>query len=194
MSAIRNIHDQLRQQPRAMQWAVYAVFGLALFMIWDQAAAPLAMDFKNRADAIQDKVRQVQAGTRLVREFKSMKSQVAAIGVVKLPGDKARRTSAVQSIVNEILQKYSTSEESFGLKEGRVSRDTLSSVTGGRRLDALQGDLQFTSTPKVAAAIIAELEADPNIEFIRTIRINKAPGKKVKVRLTLEAWALSIKT
>ena len=31
-------------------------------------------------------------------------------------------------------------------------------------------------------------EADPAFEFIRSVRLNRAPNKKIKARLILEAW------
>lgn len=190
MSALEKVIQQVRQMPRATQWAVYALLGLLLFLIWDQAVWPLTNDWKQRADAIHNDVRQVKTSQELLEQFQSLQSQIIALGEVKLPGDKARRISAVQSSVNEILGKHSVSEQSFSITDGRVKRGTLASVSGIRKLGAIKGELQFTSTPDIAAAIIAELESDENIEFISVIRFTKAPGKKVKVKLTLEAWVI----
>ena len=190
MNAFGAIFNQLHRQPRATQWSVYGLLALLLFLIWDQAAWPLTNDWKQRADAIHNDVRQVKASEELVEQFKSLRSQITAIGEVKLPGDKARRISAVQNTVNEILGKHTVSEQSFGITDGRVKRGTLASISGIRKLGAIKGDLQFTSTPEIAANIIAELESDENIEFISVIRFTKAPGKKVKVKLTLEAWVI----
>lgn len=190
MSSLEKVIQQVRQMPRATQWAVYALLGLFLFLIWDQVVWPLTNDWKQRADAIHNDVRQVKTSQELLEQFQSLQSQIIALGEVKLPGDKARRISAVQSSVNEILGKHSVSEQSFSITDGRVKRGTLASVSGIRKLGAIKGELQFTSTPKIAAAIIAQLESDENIEFISVIRFTKAPGKKVKVKLTLEAWVI----
>ena len=176
-----------------MQWSVYALLGLLLFLIWDRAAWPLTTDWNQRATAIQDNVRQVRESQELLEQFQSLHSQITAIGAVKLPGDKARRNSAVQNLVNEILGKYSVSEQSLVITDGRVTKGTLKSVTGSSKLGAIKGELQFTATPDVATAIISELESDEHIEFISVVRLNKAPGKKIKVRLTLEAWVIESK-
>lgn len=181
MSSLEKVIQQVRQMPRATQWAVYALLGLFLFLIWDQVVWPLTNDWKQRADAIHNDVRQVKTSQELLEQFQSLQSQIIALGEVKLPGDKARRISAVQSSVNEILRKHSVSEQSFSITDGRVKRGTLASVSGIRKLGAIKGELQFTSTPEIAAAIIAQLESDENIEFISVIRFTKAPGKKVKV-------------
>lgn len=193
MSALERVIQQVQQMPRATQWAICALLGLILFLIWDQVAWPLTNDWKQRADAIQNDVQQVKASQDILEQFQSLHSQITAIGAVKIPGDKARRISAVQNIVNEILGKYSVSEQSFGITDGRVKRGTLSSISGIRKLSAIKGELQFTATPDVATAIIAELESDENIEFISVVRLNKAPGRKIKVRLTLEAWVIESK-
>lgn len=190
MNTLEKAIQHLHQKPRAMQWTVYGLLAMLLFLIWDQVAWPLTNDWKQRADAIQNDVQQVKASQELLEQFQSLHSQITAIGAVKLPGDKARRISAVQNIVNEILGKYSVSEQSFGITDGRVKRGTLSNISGIRKLGAIKGELQFTATPDVATAIIAELESDENIEFISVVRLNKVPGRKIKVRLTLEAWVI----
>lgn len=190
MSALEKVIQKVQQMPRATQWAVYAFMGLFLFLIWDQVVWPLTNEWKQRADAIHNDVRQVKASQEILEQFQSLQPQIIALGKVKLPGDKARRISAVQNSVNEILSKHSVSEQSFSITDGRVKRGTLASVSGIRKLGAIKGELQFTSTPEIAVAIIAELESDVNIEFISVIRFTKAPGKKVKVKLTLEAWVI----
>ena len=190
MSALEKAIQQLHQKPRVVQWSVYALLALLLFLVWDQVAWPQTNIWKQRADAIQNDVRQVKASQELREQFKSLHSQITAIGAVKLPGDKARRNSAVQNSVNEILGKYSVSEQSLVITDGRVSKGTLKNISGIRRLGAIKGELQFTATPDVATSIIAALESDENIEFISVVRFIKAQGRRIKVKLTLEAWVI----
>ena len=88
MRALEKTIQQLHEKPRAMQWSVYALLGLLLFLIWDKAASPLTNDWKQQADAIQEDVRQVKMSEELLEQFQSLHSQITSIGAVKLPGDK----------------------------------------------------------------------------------------------------------
>lgn len=184
---------QFRQQPRVGQWIILAAIVFGVFLIWDQGIAPTTARWKREADSIQMKLQQVRAGDELIRRFQALEDEIAGIGAVELPVGEGQGRQAIQSAINEILRGHKVAEESFSITNGRVDRRTLSSVFGTKRLESLKVDLEYVATPDEAMAIISELEANPDIEFIRSIRMNHAPGKKIKVRLTFETWVLGSK-
>ena len=52
----------------------------------------------------------------------------------------------------------------------------------------LSADLRFVATPGDTIAIIAALEARPEIESVSRVRMAKQGGSKVAADLTIEAW------
>ena len=75
----------------------------------------------------------------------------------------------------------------------KLRRGTLSRIIApGEQVERITGDLRFDATPEVAAEIIAELEASPDIDAISNIRMTRQPGpRKVTVDLTVETWIIT---
>ncbi|MCZ6836324.1 MAG: hypothetical protein O7G85_11165 [Planctomycetota bacterium] len=190
MSIFVNAIQSLRQQPRAIQWSIIAALGIALFLIWDQGIAPITQSWKYKADAIQAKVQQVNSSAELIQKFDALKDKISGIGPIDLPSSEFQGRQAIQKVINNLLKDHVISQQRFGISEGRMRRGTLASVTGAKRLESLKVDLDFVSTPQESIKIIATLESSPEIEFINTVRMTKAPNKKVKVKLTFETWVL----
>lgn len=193
MPLLEQAIKQYQRQPRAGQWVILAALVFGVFLIWDRAIAPTTANWKREADSIQMKLQQVRSGEELIRRFKALDDEIAGIGSVELPGGEAQGREAILSAINKILRGHSVAEESFSIMDGRVDRRTLSNVFGTKRLESLKVDLEYVATPEEAVAIISELEANPDIEFIRSIRMNQAPNQKIKVRLTFETWVLGSK-
>ena len=191
MNIIEHTIQTLRQQPRAIQWAVLAALGFVLFMIWDMGIAPMTEKWKNEADSLQAKVQQISNSAELVQQFDSINAKISGIGQVEMPAGELQGRQATLKVINDVLKNYSVSQERFGINEGRrLPKNTLSNIAKTKRLESLKVDLDFISTPEVAIEIIALFESSPEIEFVRTVRLTKAPSKKVKVKLTLETWVL----
>jgi len=190
MSVAQTISSQLQQMSRALRWSIYALAGLALFLLWDGLIAPTTDEWRTKADAIQTKVDRVRAASSLIGRFNALHGEIIGIGPVSLPESESQGRQAIQDVIIEVLKGHNVAEPSLSIADSRVQRGTLAGIVGTKRLGALKADLEYTATPQDAVAIIAELEASPEIEFIRTIRMNKAPNNRIKVRLTLETWVL----
>ncbi len=190
MNAAEQVNSMIRRQSRAMQWSIYALVGLAIFLVWDQWIWPTTQDIQARADDLQRQVEQAAAGQDLVTEFKgrAFADQVLAFGPVDTPRSEAVSRPAVSATINDILKRHAVSEDSVNFSKGKVPRTTLADMYGPGQIESLKVDFDFTADPQVVMAIIAELEADPAFEYIRSVRLTKAPNKKIKARLTLEAW------
>lgn len=191
MRFLDRVITQLNEQPRAIQWALYAAMGMALFLIWDQAVAPISEQWKRDADVIQTKLQQVRAGADLIDRFDTMKDKISGIGPVEIPPGKKQGQESILRAINEVLRNHTVSDESISTTDGKRFRSgTLSKIAGSKRIESLKVDFEYVATPEVAIAIISELEANPEIEFIRTIRLSKEPNQKIKVQLTFEKWVM----
>lgn len=194
MSRLKTFYDHLQQQPRALQWSVFALSGLLLFLLWDGVISPVTNGWKSQADLIQTRAERVHDGRVLAASFDRMGNVVRAYGPIELPGPESDGRNELNAAINGILERYSITEESSSVSSSKVRKGTLGSYAGNKRLESLKLVFDFISTPKDALSIIADLEADPSIEFITNLRITKAPGKKVKVHLTIESWVLGSNT
>jgi hypothetical protein len=190
MNAAAQVNSMMRRQSRATQWSIYALLGLAVFLAWDQWIWPATQNIRDRADDLQGQVEQAAAGQILVAELKkkSFGEQVIAFGPVERPVGEADSRPAVSAAINALMKRHAVTEDSVIFSRGKVPRTTLSDMFGPGQVESLKVDFDFVADPTVVMAIIAELEADPAFEYIRSVRLNKAPNKKIKARLTLEAW------
>lgn len=186
----KKLHDHLQQQPRALRWSVYALLGMLLFLLWDSIVFPVTENWKSRADLIQLRVDRVREGGDLTAAFERLQDEVRAYGSIELPGPESSGRIELNAAINDILERYSITEESSSVSQSKVRKGTLGNYAGNKRLESLKLVFDFISSPKDALSIIADLEANPAVEFITSLRITKAPSKKVKVHLTIESWVL----
>lgn len=184
--------DRFRAQPRGVQWALLGAIGLILFFAWDSYLRPLASHWSDRASAIQTKVNEVRAGRQVSEKLMRSASLVKAMGPVEPPPSEAAGTKEVNDAVNAVIAKHGL-KESFSLRrQGGLGASALPSVTKGRRVEKLMGELKFESTPATAIAVLSELESNPYINAVPSVRLTRGNSGRVNVHLTLESWALSV--
>ena len=186
--------DRFRQWPRAMQWALLAALGLAMFMLWDRVLSRLTAEMEKKADAIVTQAAEIRHASSIVSDLQSRYSDaVQGIGPVGVLVSAAKGADELDEVVNTVLKKHaSVSNQSFDMRaKGKLPPGT---VVADKRLDRLTCDLKFLATPEDTTAIIAELESSPVITSINTVRIVRDANRKVKVNLTIESWVYSSDT
>ena len=189
-SFLETIRDRLDTFPRAIRWAIYAAVGMVLFFLWDGTLRPVAADLNNQVERVETQLETLRSSDRLRREFNSMKDAVVALGAVDLPVSLADGQAALTRAVNEIRNTYSVSNDSFRLRSGGRINARLTGLPPGQQVQELAGEFKFDAGKEDATAIIAELEASPDIEGIRRLSITRLGSNKVQVNMTLEAWVL----
>jgi hypothetical protein len=173
----------LSTMPRAIQWAVMATTAILLFLVWDSYIAPTTAWFNERANLIENQVREV----RDVRVDGSVRSLAPTIGAVQYPDTETASSAAFHAAINGVLSKHSASNPSYSVRNSNLPPTVMGGVTSDR-LEKLTGDLKFEATVKNAMAIIASLESSPDVEAITSLRMTKDTGGKVKVQMSLESW------
>jgi hypothetical protein len=192
MSEHASSFERFRAFPRAIQWAVLAVLAVLLFLVWDEYIAPIGHDWNERADDIQADVNEVRAVHASVREVRNIEDVVTNLGPVEPPTGESVGTASFNNIVNQVIKKHGAVNDSLGFRsKGNLPKDVSPSISRNKRVERWTGDLKFDATPSAAAAIIADLEASPDIEAVESIRMTRDTQGKVKVHLTIEAWVLS---
>jgi hypothetical protein len=99
--------------------------------------------------------------------------------------------------VDTVRRYRSVTNDSFNLSGGadrlpatvsaRIFADT---AQAGRRIVRISGDLRFDAEPEDTAAIIAALEARPEVESISLVRMLRKDGRTLGVTLTINAWVV----
>ena len=71
-----------------------------------------------------------------------------------------------------------------------ASASPISEVAGGR-VQRLVCELDFKTTPDTLINVIRELEAEPEIESISSLRLERIDdGPQLEVTLSIEAWVV----
>ena len=181
------------RMPRALQWALLAIIGFGLFALWDQFLNPLKVSWDKETAAIESSVRDIRNTEAVTSRIQGVKDVVVALGPVDAPTNDREGAAALNVAINEVLKNNGAVNPSFSFRSrGKLSKTALVSITSGsKRIDRLTGDLKFDATPKNAAAIIAALESNPDIEAVDSVRMTRDTAGKVKVHLTLEIWVLT---
>lgn len=193
-----SLTERFNEMPRAIRWAVAAGVILLAFLAWDDYVAPMADQWNRDADRIEVKVEQARRAAQLERNIRGRRQLIEELGPVEVPGDDPQGRLALHSLVVDVVREYrSVTNDSFNLTGGAdrlpaaVSSRLLSGTgQSNRRLVRISGVLAFDSEPEDAAAIIADLEAKPEVESISQIRMLRKDGRTVGVQLTLNAWVV----
>jgi hypothetical protein len=187
-----SISERFNRLPRAIHWLIFAVAFILLFQAWFSFVRPVVDRCNEAADEIQAQVAAVREGSELARRLRRMDDAVRAIGPVMQPGDENEASQALTQAYVEVMSKYSVSNDSFDLRGGEERVSELLSrqlVRSGGQLRRLTAELAFEAKPADAMAIIADFEQRPDIEAVSKVNLLRIAGRKLKVKLTIEAWA-----
>jgi hypothetical protein len=196
MSTLDSLIQSFRELPRAARWAGLAGLAIALFLAWDSFIRPVASDWAAAADDLQRDLATVRSGAELARSFnrRASRQTILAHGPVDLPASKAEAESALSRTVNEVLAEHRVSDTDLNLSwQGNLPKNALPSIARGRKIARLKVELSFESAPEDAIAILAAFESRRDVESVSQVRLTKESGRKLKVRMSLETWALESK-
>jgi hypothetical protein len=193
-----SLADRVKELPRAVRWALGAAVLLLAFVAWDDNVRPIAEDWNRQADAIERQLAEAREAEQLVRAIRARRQLVESLGPVEIPGPDDDGREALHSLVVDIVRSYpSVRNDSFNLGGGAdrlpaaVSQRLLAaSGQAGRRLVRISGDLRFDAEPEDAVAIVADLEARPEVETVSLVRMLRKDGRTVGVTIDLNAWVV----
>ena len=190
MMVAKDIMRRLERLPRAIQWLAWTALFTIAFLVWDSSIAPISLRWSADADEMLDRLRLVAEPRRMKR---STQEAIVGHGPVDLPREKATGAIAMTQAVNAVLGRHAISNDDFSrTRSGVVPRTLLPGIARTRqKIEWIKAELRFDASPEEAAAVIAELEWDPAIESINSLRMSKIEARKVRVRLTLESWVVA---
>ncbi|MCH2136737.1 MAG: hypothetical protein MK101_09165 [Phycisphaerales bacterium] len=164
------------------KFAVGVLGVTVLLLVWSEVFMPMANGWGDQADAIEENLVLIEdAGGGSL----STRNAVLAHGPVELPDS---REEGSQSLIETIKSTMAT----WGITDYTLNESgsgvTVRGLTGGR-VERIKADLAFTGEVETAHELIADLEMNPAIESIESLRLTR--GKRsgtLDVTATVEAW------
>lgn len=186
MSQRPSISERANEQYQAMsatgRFAVLVLGVIVLLLVWSELFMPWANAWGEEANAIEDSIVMIDdAG----RGGLSTRNAILAYGPIETPGTREDGSQALLEAIKAVMAKYGISD--YKLNESG-SGVTVRGLTGGR-VERIKADLTFNAQGEVAIEIIADLESNPAIESIESLRLTR--GKRsgtLDVTATAEAW------
>ncbi len=174
-------------QERAIKWAAIAIPVLVAYLILDYGFWQVSSNLAIRGDRIE---RVIAASKKRSASIEgSVESAVRAFGPVDAPASKDDGADALSTSIAAIFKQNNTNY-GLGIREQRISSRSLESAVGSK-IEKVVAEIRFEATPDAASAIIAQLEAAPEIDSISDLKLNYQPQtRRVTVQLSAEAWTL----
>ena len=116
---------------------------------------------------------------------------VASLGPIEVPRSPNDGAVRLEATVNDIVSEHRVKSYTFETRPGaRVQASAaLRNIAGGGRVERVHAEVEFQATPEDAIELVRELEAEPEIESIGSLRMTAVPELRlVDVQLVVEAW------
>ncbi len=188
--ATMHFWDRFRAMPRAVQWAAWAGAATVVTLVWNDVIMARTNEWNARADRTLARLEEIRSGGLRLDRLESMEPYVRAIGAVSKPEGQAEAADALLDAINQVLAAHTVSGDSSVIRPpAKQPRETMIALLApGERAYKLTAELSFDATPEEAVAVIAELEARPEIESVSAVRLVKKGSNKVTADLTVDAW------
>ncbi|MSR40316.1 MAG: hypothetical protein EXS10_00215 [Phycisphaerales bacterium] len=175
-------------QERAIKWAAIAIPILVAYLILDYGFWQVSSGLAARGDRIESAI--ASSKQRASTISGAIESSVRAFGPVDAPANKDEGANALTTSIAAIFKANNTNF-GLGLREQRIGSRELEGAVGSR-IEKVVAEIRFEATPDTVSAIIAQLEAAPEIDSISDLKLNYQPQtRRVAVQLSAEAWTLA---
>ncbi len=194
MSRIESIWVSYRRLPKTVRWSIGAAVVAVVFLLWNDYVVRLTDEWDRRSEDMLASVDKAAGDSQRLQSLRVLRPVVLGLGAIDEPDNESAAEKRLNAAINEVLKQHTVSQDSFSYRgPSKLRRGTLSRVIQpGQQVERITGDLRFDATPGVAAKIIAQLEASPDIDAISSFRMTRQPGpRKVTVDLTVEAWIVT---
>lgn len=190
--ATAKLIERFKQLPLAGRALVVVVGVALLFVFMDDYTWGYAREWMRRGDQLESLLK--RGAARQAALPKEIERAAIAFGSVEVPSDEATTSQSLAKAINGILRTHHIANSGYeSLSGGKLPSSAMPAVAGaGRRLERIRGQVSFDADADEVAPILADLESDPAIDGIYSLRLNKVPDtRKVTVKLVIESWALS---
>jgi hypothetical protein len=187
MSAKSTYVDRYEQLPRSTRWIVLATAFLLVYLLWSQVLQPTAASWSSKADTIETHLAVLKGNAGVPTD---VRHATVGFGNLELPNSKKVGSSELVRKVQSILEAHGIKNDKFtmGRSTPIQTARSIGLTAGNLKLERIKGEVDFETTPKIAIKIISAMEAEPAIEAISSLKLDRTQDEKVKIRMTIEAW------
>ncbi len=164
-----------------------AAMVLVAVLVWDEYVRPTAEEWTRESDRISNTIE--RARTLDQRTDPKIERLATALGPIEVPRSAAPGATRLESTVSEICSQYEIVPKIDGRTGSKLpSNSPLSSMAGGR-VERIICELEFVSNSETVVDVVRDLEAEPEIESISSLRLKLVDdGPDLEVRIMVEAW------
>ena len=164
------------------KFAVVVLGFTMLLLVWTELFMPWANAWGDQADALEADIARVDAANTAAA---GSNMSLLAYGPVDMPDARGEGSQALLESIKGVMATWGITDYKLNESTGGVAVRGLT----GRRVERIKADLSFNADHEDAVEIIAELEGNPAIESLESLRLTR--GKKsgtLDVSTTAQAW------
>jgi hypothetical protein len=181
--------DRFLALPAIWRFAVTAAVIALVFLVADDYVWPTADAWNEESDRISRIIDQSQNLEATID--RKIQIVATALGPIEVPRSASPGATRLEETVGTILEGNGIVPKIDARTGSRLaSASPISEVAGGR-VQRLVCELDFKTTPDTLINVIRELEAEPEIESISSLRLERIDdGPQLEVTLSIEAWVV----
>lgn len=172
-----------------MRWIVALGVPAILAWLYYDYVLLTAGEWRSAANDLEEELYQAETADREAR-LNQLRSAVLAFGEVELPLPVEQGREAMNNAITEVTQRHRVTVESITSRGmGNMPADALEDVLVEGAPARLVVNLQFEARPEQAIDLIADLESNPHIHAVSSVRMSKSRRSgRVIVDLTIASW------
>ncbi|MEE2972025.1 MAG: hypothetical protein VX672_02780, partial [Planctomycetota bacterium] len=114
-----------------------------------------------------------------------------ALGPIEVPRSASPGATRLEETVGTILEAHDLDPKIDARTGSRLASTSQISEVAGGRVERLVCELEFVADPDTLITVIRELEAEPEIESISDLRLERIDdGPRLDISLSVEAWVV----
>jgi hypothetical protein len=179
--------DRFLELPPIWRLIGAAAMVLVAILVWDEYVRPTADAWNKESDRISSTIE--RARTLDQRTDPKIERLATALGPIEVPRSAAPGATRLESTVSKICSQYEIVPKIDGRTGSKLPSNSPLSTMAGGRVERIICELEFVSDSETVVEVIRDLEAEPEIESISSLRLKLVDdGPKLEVRIMVEAW------
>ncbi|MBQ71333.1 MAG: hypothetical protein CMJ67_00345 [Planctomycetaceae bacterium] len=181
--------DRFLALPTIWRVGVTAAIVALVFLVADDYVWPTADAWNEESDRISKIIGQSQNLENTID--RKIERVATALGPIEVPRSAAPGATRLEQTVSSILRDNGIVPKIDARTGSRLASSSPISEVAGGRVQRLVCELDFKSNPDTLINVIRELEAEPEIESISSLRLERIDdGPQLEVTLSIEAWVV----
>ena len=182
--------DRFLALPVIWRSGVAAALVLLVVLVAEDYIWPMADDWNAQANRIEKIIDQ---GSRLDRAIDRKIERVAtALGPIEVPRSAAPGATRLEETVGRILEENGLRPKIDARTGSNLASNSPIAEIAGGRVQRLVCELEFQSDPDTVIKVLRELEAEPEIESVSSVRLERLDNgpRLLDISMEIEAWVV----